>query len=723
MLRRCAARGSAAQPRPTSSAKAKTIEKGTVAVFYVSAPRALVARLPRQGEHSLRRSESSWSWASAPSIASCRRFSSDDKPSNLKRDDGTLPTERARGDTSAAVDVEESAKQQATAESPPDPAKKRKRKTSEVAAEVAASVVPSDAAARAASGAQRSMDEPTFYEDESADGTRSNNSTTTTTTAASTSTSSSSVADMSTHQASESTLEVGTSNSGGSSSSSRTNANTTNDASPSVQHLEDAARMSSAASPSQPASSSSSSPSSSIPSSSSPSSSSSSSPSSSSSSASSSAHPASAGTPDEGDGKGKPGWDRRLVRDVGILSVSQLMLNMGFSQIVPVIPLFVAQMGGEMSSTGVGLVMAAPSAAMFALNVPMGRLCDTIGRKPLMYIGMSMTALGTFLSGFSTTLPQLIVCRLLVGAGVCTSSTGSSAYMADLTDRAPQHRAKIMGLNSAIAGSVWVVGPAVGGWLAETYGFQNSFFIGAAGAAMCSLGYLGLPETLAKGVEHGQKGKALDEKVNLTKGMSIRGKLNHHLSDWWSDLKPLLKSGNQQALVALSAVPSLRWSCFSSVVTLYAATTLGAGPKEIGLMFTALALSQGVAMPFGAYLADRTTGTKMALVMPAGVVSCLAFASVGFATSLDQFLAAMAVQGFCAGFTVPAHGAFRAEVTPQALRGQAMSLERQAGSIISLAGPVTMGVLADVMGGQASIFMTAILMAGCHVLYMIKARP
>ena len=31
--------------------------------------------------------------------------------------------------------------------------------------------------------------------------------------------------------------------------------------------------------------------------------------------------------------------------------------------------------------------------------------------------------------------------------------------------QAPQHRAKIMGINQAVAGSVWIIGPAIGGAL------------------------------------------------------------------------------------------------------------------------------------------------------------------------------------------------------------------------------------------------------------------
>jgi len=415
--------------------------------------------------------------------------------------------------------------------------------------------------------------------------------------------------------------------------------------------------------------------------------------------------------------------DWSLWRDVAVLSGSQLMLNMGFSQMVPVLPLFVAQMGGSMNATGVGLVMSAPSLAMLFLNVPLGRVCDTVGRKPLMYAGTAMTAVGALLTGLTGSLGLLVPCRLLVGAGICASSTGSSAYMADLTDRCPEHRAKIMGINQAIAGSVWVVGPAIGGWLAETYGYQNSFFIASFGAAACSVGYLHLPETLQR-VDVPKQGPAsCTSSASQSRSSSFWAGAQEHFRGWLADIQPLIGCGNQQALVALSLVPALRWACFSTVITLHAASEMCAGPMEIGFMFTALALSQGLAMPFGAYLADKSRGAKLGVVMPAGLLSTVSFAAIAGATNLQHLQIAMALQGFCAGFTVPAQGAFRAEVTPQALRGQAMSLERQAGSIVSLLGPVSMGLLADCTGTQAPILATACLMAGCHIFYLLRVRP
>mmetsp|Transcript_2640 Transcript_2640/g.5825 ORF Transcript_2640/g.5825 Transcript_2640/m.5825 type:complete len:403 (-) Transcript_2640:205-1413(-) len=383
---------------------------------------------------------------------------------------------------------------------------------------------------------------------------------------------------------------------------------------------------------------------------------------------------------------------------------------------VPVMPMLAAQMGSHLGATGIGMVISAPSIAMLLLNVPAGRLCDTIGRKPLMYGGTLMSALGTFLTAFAGSISTLIPCRLLVGAGICVSMAGSSAYMADLTDRAPKYRARIMGLNAMVGGSVWVIGPAFGGWLAETYGFRNSFFLASTGALLCSIGYARLQETLPAA----KIGEAAQSKAEKQLG-GAWATLMRQASLWWKDVKPLLNSGSQQALVSLSLVPALRFGCFTTVVALQASQSFNAGPKEIGWMYAVLALSQGISTPIGSYAADRCTGARLGLVLPAGLLSCASFAGMAFSTSLEHYLMAMALQGFCAGFTVPAQGAFRAEATPQALRGQALSLERFAGSIIGLTGPVALGFLADMTTCPTAMLLTSGLMASCHALYLLGA--
>ena len=70
------------------------------------------------------------------------------------------------------------------------------------------------------------------------------------------------------------------------------------------------------------------------------------------------------------------------MRHVGVLVASQVMLNIGVSQVIPVLPIFAQEMG--LGASELGLLISAPAGMRLALNLPLGRACDTIGRKPLM---------------------------------------------------------------------------------------------------------------------------------------------------------------------------------------------------------------------------------------------------------------------------------------------------------------------------------------------------
>ena len=115
------------------------------------------------------------------------------------------------------------------------------------------------------------------------------------------------------------------------------------------------------------------------------------------------------------------------------------MLNVGVSQVVPVLPVLASDM--QLGATGIGMLIATPALARLALNLPLGQLADTVGRVPLMKYGTLATSLGCVGTGLSMPygLVPVLLSRLLIGAGSGASMTGSSAMMADLTDAAPQH--------------------------------------------------------------------------------------------------------------------------------------------------------------------------------------------------------------------------------------------------------------------------------------------
>ena len=386
--------------------------------------------------------------------------------------------------------------------------------------------------------------------------------------------------------------------------------------------------------------------------------------------------------------------DVALRRDVGILVGSQMMLNIGVAQVVPVFPLLATEMG--LGAAGTGLLISAPAFARLAVNLPLGRLADTVGRKPLMRWGTLITAAGQFGTGLVMTsgLPAVLGMRLLIGAGSASSMSGSSAMMQDLTDRAPQHRAQLMAFQSFVLSGVWVAGPMLGGVLAEAYGVRNNFYLAGVGIGLCSLGYAQLPETLQLRQQRpgaGSSDGGVGGGGGATAPSPSLSERTLPVQRAIAAMLPLLRSSNVQALSALAASASLGQGCFMVVLTLHAREAWGASPADLGAMFSLTGISAVAGMPIGSWLAART-GRK-ALIIPGLVLSHISFACLAFVDTREAFYALLLLSSLSSAVIGPALGAFTAEVLPRTQRGQANAVSRTSGDIGSLMAPIALGIL------------------------------
>ena len=446
-----------------------------------------------------------------------------------------------------------------------------------------------------------------------------------------------------------------------------------------------------------------------------------------------------------------------LRRNVSVLVGSQVMLNIGVSQVVPVLPILATEMG--LGAAGIGTLMASSSFARLTCNLPLGRLADTWGRKPLMQYGTLVTAAGSVGTGLfmhSGLLPVL-ASRLLVGAGSASSMAGSTAMMQDLTDAAPQHRAQLMAVQSFVLSGIWVVGPLFGGALAEAYGVRNSFFVAGLGVALCSFGYARLPETLRSAAGTAVTNMSVRARGNVSGGPSSGSdnsdQLGHcgqpslaasaAISDsdagdvggsalpppppppprdqgYLDAMRPLLASHNVQALSALATSTSFSQACFMAVLTLHARNLFDASPSDLGIMFSLVGISHVAGGPLGGWLAGRL-GRK-ALIVPGLALSHVAFGTLVLAETREAFLALLLLSQFSAACTSPALAAFTAEVLPPESRGQAMSIGRTCADVASLCAPVALGVLADSTTCGTSILATAGVCSGCTAVFALRAQ-
>ncbi len=81
---------------------------------------------------------------------------------------------------------------------------------------------------------------------------------------------------------------------------------------------------------------------------------------------------------------------------------------------VPLLPFFEGEFG--ISHSAAAWIVAASSLSLMA-SIPMGYISDRYGRKWMIFWGMILISIATFISGFSRTAGQLIAFQFLLGIG------------------------------------------------------------------------------------------------------------------------------------------------------------------------------------------------------------------------------------------------------------------------------------------------------------------
>ena len=110
------------------------------------------------------------------------------------------------------------------------------------------------------------------------------------------------------------------------------------------------------------------------------------------------------------------------------------------------------------------------------ITVPFyGKLSDLYGRKPMMMIGVGIFLLGSALSGLAQDMTQLIAFRGIQGIGAGALFPISLAVIGDLFT--PQERGKYQGLFGAVFGLSSLVGPALGGFITDNFGWHWIFYV------------------------------------------------------------------------------------------------------------------------------------------------------------------------------------------------------------------------------------------------------
>ncbi len=169
----------------------------------------------------------------------------------------------------------------------------------------------------------------------------------------------------------------------------------------------------------------------------------------------------------------------------------------GFGIVMPVLPDLIIELSQVSLSEATRLgawIGAAYGIFQFLLGPLMGNIGDRFGRRPVFLVSLFGFGADFLLMGFAPSILWLFVGRSIAG-GFGAIFGPANAAMADMSSA--ENRAASFGKVGAAFGLGFIMGPALGGLLAD-YGTRLPFFI-AAGLAFANgvYGYFVFPETMS----------------------------------------------------------------------------------------------------------------------------------------------------------------------------------------------------------------------------------
>ncbi|MBD2867538.1 MFS transporter [Paenibacillus arenilitoris] len=379
-------------------------------------------------------------------------------------------------------------------------------------------------------------------------------------------------------------------------------------------------------------------------------------------------------------------WKKNLV----VLWFGQFLVMAGMTMIIPFLSLYLQFDLGltDQHEIGIwaGIIFAGNFVTSFIFQPIWGRLADRYGRKMMLLRSGFGMAVVMALMGFATTPWHLLLLRMLNG----TISGFNPASIALISSTTPKNRMGFaMGTiqSGGIAGTI--LGPFIGGLLADTIGFRPIFYLTGAflfAASLLALFIVKEPFDRAKA--------AAREQVSVLQGF-----------------RQLSGIRELTALFAVTFLIQFAMMSPMTLIPLYVQELHGTTENLAffaGFVGSVTGLSNLVASPLLGRLSDRIGAERVLGCALLG--AALAFIPQALAGTVWQLLAARFLLGVFLGGLIPAVNALIRKYTPDGMESRAYSFNTSTLSLGNMIGPITGGALSGWIGIQGLFILSGVLL-------------
>ena len=167
---------------------------------------------------------------------------------------------------------------------------------------------------------------------------------------------------------------------------------------------------------------------------------------------------------------------------LAIVLINEFIVFLGIGLVIPVTPTIMNEL--NISGSVVGYMVAAFAVTQLIMSPIAGRWVDRFGRKIMIIIGLIIFGMSEVLFGIGKTVEVLFISRMLGGVSAAFIMPAVTAFIADITT--VDTRSKALGYMSAAVSTGFIVGPGIGGFLAEI-GTRVPFFFAAVFALLAAI--------------------------------------------------------------------------------------------------------------------------------------------------------------------------------------------------------------------------------------------
>lgn len=360
---------------------------------------------------------------------------------------------------------------------------------------------------------------------------------------------------------------------------------------------------------------------------------------------------------------------------LALLTCNVLFMSASYTMIIPFLPMYLTNELG-VDDTSVSLWAGLSFSVTFFVSAVMapiwGRIADRKGKRLMAMRASLLIAISYLLGGIVTSPEQLIIVRVFQGF----ASGLWPMDLAIMTLYAPQERLGFsLGIMQGTLTAGGVVGPLLGGVLAELFGMRTSFYIGGLALFINFLAFTFI-------IKEPPMPKS-------TVPLTAEEKNPMHL---WHI--PILRT-----MMIVSTLAQMVLYILMPVITTYIKALAGSMDNIVfvaGAVFSLSGIAGAIAAPlWGIYGTRRTYFNSMFLAMLFGGIM---FTLQGIPDTLMPF----AVMQFGVGLFIagiqPSLIAIIAQHTPPQLKGSVFGLLFSAQQIGGAAGPLLGGVVATYLG-------------------------